>query len=664
MSKINVLGTINDISSKTTVYSPIIEAVVNAVHAVKEKRDNGGIIEIVLIRDNQTTADGSIPAVKSVKVIDNGIGFDQKNRDSFDTYRSADKRAVGGKGFGRFLFLKYFEDVFIESVFEEEEVFYNRSFKFGKENEIIEDEKTEVSEETVTRSSILLKDLKDSHDFEKNLEVIARKILERILIYFIDDEFICPEIIVREDDSSNSISLENYLRNTKEIDEIKSTPFVLKDVENGVEKSLKAKVFKFFNPGNQKSKICLTAHNRVVSETSIYKYIPEFEDEFYETVENNVSKNYIVKIYVMGDYLDENVSLERDKFLFEKDQVSIYHPFSLKDIELKAAEIAKDCFSSDINPRYEKKVSKVNEYVNVSAPWHKPYVKDLDLSSISYNSSDESIDVELHKLKFRDEMNARSVMKHLLATDDCDDYPKKISEAIAKITDLGKTELAHYVFNRRWILQALQSFLKRQDDGKAFLEKDIHNLIFPMGKDSVSINYEEHNLWLLDERLVFSEYIASDKKISNKKEALGEPDLLVFDMKKAFRHGENEYSNPLTIFEFKRPKRVDYAEEDNPITQVCDYVEKIRAGFYEMPEGFEKIKINDSTPVFGYVVCDRCEKIDRFCRQYQLTLSADGDGYFGYQKDFKIYLEVISYRKLRKDAELRNKIFFKKLMLE
>jgi len=78
MSKINVLGTINDISVKTTVYSPIIEAIVNAIHAIKMKENVCGVIEIVFIRDIQTNNDGSLPAVKSVQVVDNGVGMHTK----------------------------------------------------------------------------------------------------------------------------------------------------------------------------------------------------------------------------------------------------------------------------------------------------------------------------------------------------------------------------------------------------------------------------------------------------------------------------------------------------------------------------------------------------------------------------------------------------------
>lgn len=60
-----------------------------------------------------------------------------------------------------------------------------------------------------------------------------------------------------------------------------------------------------------------------------------------------------------------------------------------------------------------------------------------------------------------------------------------------------------------------------------------------MGGDSNNTNYEKHNLWLLDERLVFSEYIASDRKISAKV-APTEPDVVVFDKKRSFRNGDNE----------------------------------------------------------------------------------------------------------------------------
>lgn len=187
-----------------------------------------------------------------------------------------------------------------------------------------------------------------------------------------------------------------------------------------------------------------------------------------------------------------------------------------------------------------------------------------------------------------------------------------------------------------------------------------------MGKTSENYDYQEHNLWLLDERLIFSEFVASDKKISTKKDALGKPDLVVFDKKQSFRSGDNNYSNPpLTIFEFKRPKREAYKTDDDPIMQIGKYVKDIRAGKYEMPEGLEKIKVNDSTPVYVYVVCDLTPKIREFAEElHSLTKSPDDEGYFGFLRGYNMYVEVINFKKMMDDATLRNKIFFKKLHLE
>nr|WP_218917948.1 hypothetical protein [Draconibacterium orientale] len=154
------------------------------------------------------------------------------------------------------------------------------------------------------------------------------------------------------------------------------------------------------------------------------------------------------------------------------------------------------------------------------------------------------------------------------------------------------------------------------------------------------------------------------KRYLQKKDALGEPDLVVFDKKQSFRNGDNNFSNPITIFEFKRPKRENYKEEDDPILQIGNYLDKIRDGKYEMPEGLEQIKANDNTPVYAYVICDLTSKIHGFAKKHQLTLSPDQEGYFGFHNGYKMYVEIISFKKLLSDATLRNKIFFKKLQIE
>jgi len=408
----------------------------------------------------------------------------------------------------------------------------------------------------------------------------------------------------------------------------------------------------------------LTAGNREVLETTLHSYIPEFEDDFYDIFDRptgKVSKNYIIKAYVLGTYLDDNVDVERESFNFDRDKSTPFYEFSQSDIESKVAEIAKQIFSDEVISREEKKKKVIREYVINKAPWHRPYLKEIDYNKMSYYTNDEKIELELQRIKFRKEQETRIDIQSVLDSTD-DEFESQLNEIIAKITEIGKNDLAHYVCNRKVVLNFLQESLKRREDGKGHLEKEVHQIIFPMGKDSEQVEYEDHNLWLLDERLVFSEYIASDKKISNK--ALGEPDLLIFDRKQSFRNGDNEYSNPLTIIEFKRPKREDYSQDDDPILQIGKYLQAIREGKYEVPEGLEKIKVNEYTPIYGYVISDIVKRIDDFAIQNQLTKSPDNEGYYGFHRGYMMYIEILSYKKLLKDATLRNKIFFKKLNLE
>lgn len=670
MSKINILGIVANIKSQSNAFTPIVEAVVNSIQSIVSRNENHGLIQINVKRENTLDLE-VIPAITGFEIVDNGEGFTEKNRDSFDTYYSEYKKNIGGKGFGRFMFLKYFGDIEIESNYQENGHYKKRRFTFGKKYQIIENEKIEASNISKHETIVKLKNIKNIASFDKGLDVFAKKLFERILIFFINDNFKCPVIQLTDEFDNSKIVLNDFLTYNNEIQLIKSANFDLVSRFDNRTHSFQVKIFKIYFSGNQKSKISLTAHSREVLETSLYNYVPEFEDDFYDEIssENGAPKrrNYIVKSYVLGNYLDDSVVTEREDFSFDKEKEDAFFPFSKRAIESKVAEITKDTLFDEVRSRADKKVEIVREYVNNDAPWHKPYINSLDLSKISYTSDIEKIESELQTIKFNAEQSATRELKTLLNNINNEEEERdRIGELISKITEIGKSDLVHYVCSRKFVLQTLKGLLKRRSDGKGFLEKDVHNLIYPMGKDSNVIEYHEHNLWLLDERLVFSEYIASDKKISSKKKdnALGEPDLLIFNKIRTYRNGTNEYSNPLTIFEFKRPKREDYGENENPIIQIGEYLDEIRLGKYEMPEGFEKIKINDNTPIYAYVVCEITDKIRLFAKQQQLIISPDQEGYFGFHSGYRMYIEIISFQKMLKDAELRNKIFFKKLNLE
>lgn len=666
MSKINIQGIINNISSKTNIYTSIIEAIVNSIDSIVEGGKPLREVVITLKRETILNLDDAIPSVVSIEIEDNGVGFNKKNRDSFDTFYSSDKKETGGKGFGRFMFLKYFTDVRIESIYQgADKAFFCRTFNFGKQFDIITHEVNTPTSEKTPKTKIYLNNIIDEKQLDKGLETISRKLLERLLIFFVDEKFNCPKITIKEADGSNYIILNDYVTQGNEIKLVANKKFNLQSSLSNNTESFDLKIFKIYY-GNQRSKISLAAHNREVTETSLQSYIPEFEDDFYDTIVKGTTtsrKNYVIKAYILGDYLNRSVSLERETFNFDKTKSDKLFEFSQIEIEREASELAKESFENDVMVRRDRKKAVVNEYVRLEAPWHRSILEDVDFSNLPYNLNNEDIELQLQKIKFKKEQETKKEIADIINSDE-EEFMLKLNAVISKVTENGKNDLAHYVCNRKIILQAFEELLKRRQDGSAELEKQVHEIIFPMGRDSETLIYEDHNLWLLDERLVFSEYIASDRKISKQRDALGEPDLVIFNKKKSFRNGDNEFSNPLTIFEFKRPKRDNYKQEDDPILQVGNYLEDIRAGKYEMPEGLEKIKVNDSTPVYGYIVCDITPKIQQFAKIHQLTLSADEEGYFGFHTGFRMYIEIFSFKKLLKDATLRNKIFFKHLGLE
>ena len=106
MSKINIDRIIKDIKSKTTSLTPVIEAVCNSIDAIGTERTDG-VIDIIVKRTGQRSLNldntNTLSDIVSIDIIDNGIGFTEENKDSFDTYRSGFKMSKGGKGFGQVL---------------------------------------------------------------------------------------------------------------------------------------------------------------------------------------------------------------------------------------------------------------------------------------------------------------------------------------------------------------------------------------------------------------------------------------------------------------------------------------------------------------------------------------------------------------------------------
>jgi len=648
MSKINIDRIVKDIKTRSTILTPIIEAVCNSIDAINPNRTDG-MIDIVIKRSGQLSLDLESSKTQSdiiaIDIIDNGEGFTDSNRESFDTFRSGLKSQKGGKGFGRFMYLKYFNNVTVESIYKYENEYLKRNFTFGHSDEIIENEIIEriESNNNVKTGTILHLSSIKSHDIDKGIDVIARKLVERLLVFFATGDEHMPRICIKEEDNSNIIVLNDYVGNNSDIVQVGETKTVKIQGKTSTYDFF-VKVYKIYYSAIT-NKICLTANKREVTESPLHSFVPEFKETMSEIIDGKAQKNYMIKVYVQGSYLDDNVTTERDAFNFTKEEDSFFD-LSEKKIYQQAAKIAETYFYDAIQERFRAKKQSIEHYVYSQAPWHKTLLNELQLDNIPVDISDFDKEMLFQKMKFEKEQEARIAVNEILTNCEHennsseDDLETDIQEILKIVTEGQKNDLAHYVCQRKRIIDLYDELRKRMHNGKPHKESELHNLFFPMIKTDRQVEYESNNLWLLDERFNFTQYIASDKVIS--KVDHKEPDLaLFFEEGKFFRNGDNVITSPIAIVEFKRPKRTNYPADENPIVQALEYAEKILNGKYEMPEGLEEVEIDRrNTPVYIYIICDIVEKIKQFASHAGMSLTPDAQGYIGYNRDLNAYIEI------------------------
>ena len=101
---------------KTKPLLPLFEAVVNALQAIEDAGGRNHKITITAEREGNLADDRPGP-FEAFAITDTGVGFTDDNFRSFDTVDSSYKLSRGGKGLGRFLWLRAFDRVEVDSHF-------------------------------------------------------------------------------------------------------------------------------------------------------------------------------------------------------------------------------------------------------------------------------------------------------------------------------------------------------------------------------------------------------------------------------------------------------------------------------------------------------------------------------------------------------------------
>ena len=188
---------------------PLFEAIVNSVQSIEDRKRKDGEIRIVINREALPPlpmADIKIyPKIIGFDIIDNGIGFTNENFKSFTTADSRYKHARGGKGVGRFIWLKTFNKINVASSFYENGKYWKRLFSFELTPDGVTSPKIEEVTEKNIKTQVSLINLITRYEdsVPKNAETIARKIVEHFLELYILDKM--PKIILEDIDGTISL---------------------------------------------------------------------------------------------------------------------------------------------------------------------------------------------------------------------------------------------------------------------------------------------------------------------------------------------------------------------------------------------------------------------------------------------------------------------------
>ena len=647
------------ITEKKLAYSntllPLFEAIVNSIQAIEEdSATKPGIIDIEIIRAEQSVlsleGQEKLPDIIDFIVKDNGVGFNDNNYESFNYAHSTYKK--GGKGIGRFTWLRAFNKAEIESRYKENGNWKLRKFSFEPTKSGIEHYSLADANGTDERYTIVkLKGLKV--DYRKwcnsHSENFALKIIEHAFIYFLDRG--CP--IIRLHDLGKLIVVNDlFLAFTK--GKVKNKNIRIRNND------FKLSIVKIYNEKID-NKIHYCANNREVLFDKISIDIPEL-DNF---IEDENEDKFSIAIYVEGDYLDQNANDERTSIRFAKGAVEFPDQTTQEELRKAVTELIQTEFIDQINRLSETRLNKVKQFVS-QHPRYKQLLKyKLDkLKNIPSTLTDDKMEVEVFKiqqeLELEVKMETKKVLKFIDNKNDLDEFDEKHKKLYLKIIEVGNAKLSEYVIHRKLVIEFFDKLLKNRAP-----ERAIHSLVFPLNKLSDDIGFEDHNLWMLDEKLSYHKYLASDKSFKQidvaNSTSNNRPDILIFNKPFAFANDEKPYQS-IVIVEFKRPMRDDYTDTENPIQQVNKYAREIIEG--EAKDKHERefdLRIN--TPIYAYIVCDLTKKLKSFAKDAGYKLLPSGDGYFAFNDNYNMYVEILSFDKVLNDSKERNRVLFEKLNL-
>ncbi|SIJ48858.1 Uncharacterised protein [Mycobacteroides abscessus subsp. abscessus] len=662
---------------KSHALLPLLEAVVNGLQAIDARFGDDterGQLRVRIHRspqvelDLETTGAGRAPLkpIVGFSVEDNGVGFTPENMKSFETLDSDYKARVGCRGVGRLLWLKAFDRVSIKSAYVGDAgALSGRKFRFSVAREVEQDGEPDGFDDAGT--IVTLDGFKETYqkNASKSVDAIAREVFEHCVWYFLRPGG-APDLTVSDDEES--VVLNGLMK------EFVHSAMPMTTIEVNGEKFDMVNLCLKPSARNSTPRLHWCAANRVVMVENLTGKVPGLHGRLKE----EGKPEFTYACYLSSAFLDDHVRSDRTAFDLADHMPddSLLDDVTLDDIRAGALAKIEQILAVPLIAAREEGKARVNNYVANHAPRYRPVLARLESLGVTVDPTvkDQDLELELHRNLHKLEVQVLAEGQKMFAKSEEDrpeDYEERLAQYLETVKDINQSDLAAYVFRRRAILDVLATLIRSDDHGKYNREEAIHRLLIPMRKDSNELGPDASNLWIIDERLAFHDYLASDKTLKSMpitgSDSTKEPDVLATriagpDSPVLAAEGLSPPFPSIVVIEIKRPMLNDASEGKDPIQQCLGYVERVRRGGVKTATG-RQIPEMKEPPAFCYVIADLTPRMIERCKMAGLRPTHDALGYFGFNEAYKAYTEVISFDLLIKAATERNRAFFDKLGL-
>lgn len=632
---------------------PLFEAVSNALHAVEdrygENYQKAGRIQVTIrnLKDRQKM---------EITVDDNGIGLDDRRFEAFCTTDTDHKLERGGKGVGRLLWLDAFERISVKSIFEQDGKYKRRSFTFRLSasdqiiDEVIEPIETAGTSTGTTIRFVAVRGNFYQAKFTEQPATLIKHFGSHFFADFILGE--SPEIVLIVDGEATAFpaAITQLRVEDRGVSEILTEDFGILSLANFVCKRAASANFEGLH------QLHFIANGRTVLTRKL--------DGLLGLGRFGSGNELVYHGCVTGEFLDERVNQERTQFNFDESTIEAI-------TKACAAYARENALKNEIEDFDDERLVTMKDFVADYPSFGFEEAQSLLQRTPRNAVKAEQFAQALIPIRIRrDKERAERVQSIIAQLTNVQDVPQDFATAIKQAADDVRAEeqrqLTEYVLRRKIVLEVMEVLLRRireREEGEDghHLESTLHQFICPMrvrGDDPNQVERSDHDLWVIDERLTFAKYFASDvpfSQLAADSRSADRMDLLIFDRLHGLGIDTDEPLRRLMLVEFKKPNRRQYEENYSPLNQISKYITELKSGNREDFKR-DKIRIADDCIFYCYVVADIVGNLDIHTSGWRTTSNGRGR-MMELSGKHRGMIEIIEWKDLIVDAKLRNHAF-------